>query len=124
MKKVTIKDISIELEKSVDEILKAGRELGFKVVDETSKVTPEKAMMIAETFRKKEPKPVKKEKNKSLKKRTRSVGVLVIRRKTELKKNPLDSKNFKHFIDCEVYPDICPILWEELAPTDDENKIL
>ena len=59
--KITIKEISIELEKSVDETLKAGRGLGFEVVDENSKVTPKEAILIAETFREKEPKPIEKE---------------------------------------------------------------
>jgi hypothetical protein len=56
-----------------------------------------------------------------MKKFRRSVGIRIVKKYKELDKIP-DIKNFTHFINCEISPDICPLYWEELEKVDDEDS--
>jgi hypothetical protein len=49
-----------------------------------------------------------------------STGVRVVKKYQELDKIP-DIKNFKHFINCEISPDICPLSWDELERVDEND---
>ena len=109
--KTSLNEIANEVNKTSKEILEIAKKLNISSIDS---FTLDEALKIANFINSpKNNKPIKK---------TRTTGLRVIKKKEELKKNPIDTKNFKHFIDCEVYPDIWPILWEELTSTDDENK--
>jgi hypothetical protein len=48
-------------------------------------------------------------------------GIRVVKRYQELDKIS-DIKDFKHFINCEISPDICPMVWDELEKIEDEDK--
>jgi len=49
------------------------------------------------------------------------IGVKVIPQYNQLDQLP-DTDNFKHFINCEISPDICPMVWEELEKVEEKDE--
>ena len=109
--KILLNEVATELNKTPKEILEIAKTLNISSIDS---FTPDEALKITNFIH-------SPQNNKTIKK-TRATGLRVVKKRKELKENPIDTKNFKHFIECEISPDICPILWEELTPTDNKNK--
>ncbi len=51
----------------------------------------------------------------------RPTGIQIIKKYNELDEIP-NIENFKHFINCEISPDICPMTWEELEKVEEKDE--
>jgi len=56
-----------------------------------------------------------------LKKLPDATGISIIPQYKKLNQIP-DIKDFKHFINCEISPDICPMIWEELEKVEEKDE--
>jgi len=56
-----------------------------------------------------------------LKKLPDATGISIIPQYKKLNQIP-DIKDFKHFINCEISPDICPMMWEELEKVEGKDE--
>jgi len=56
-----------------------------------------------------------------LKKLPDATGISIISQYKKLNQIP-DIKDFKHFINCEISPDICPMIWEELEKVEEKDE--
>jgi len=49
------------------------------------------------------------------------IGFKIIPKYKQLDQIP-NTENFKHFINCEISPDICPMIWEELEKVEEKDE--
>ena len=112
MSSITISKAAEFLEITNEEVIKIADKLGIEIWNnkiELGDFYDIRKAKIDNNYQRKRP-PIE-----------RTIGYIRVEKYKELDKIPT-LKNFKHFINCEVSPELCPMTWEELEKFDEEDK--